>query len=612
MPAQLDLNRLKPWLGTHLPTDLAAAFTAHPITATQLAGGASNLTYTVSAGDVEVVVRRAPPGRKAVSAHDMVREARVLQAIRSSFPLVPKVYAVCDDETVLGTQFFVMERLHGHIPGRSLPMEVSREQCNRLMMGLMDLHADLHAIDVTTTDLRQLGKPVGYAGRQISGWSGRYRAARTDGAPSCEGLMAWLVDNLPLASDSALIHNDFKLDNVVLDPADPTRIVAVIDWEMATVGDPLMDLGASMAYWVERTDPPGMQAFRTLPSTVPGMPTRAELLARYEARSGRSIGDFSWYYVYGLFRLAVIAQQIYLRFTLGQTDNPAFASLNQAVQSLSDQAWRVIRESARRRDTVARRQALLSDKALRLDGKIAVVTGASRGIGEAVARLFAAQGAHVIVSSRRQTSCEIIAADIRADDGQATAVACHVGDADAREALIAGVIAEHGRLDILVNNAATNPYFGHILDTPMAMVRKTVDVNLAGVFHLSQLAARQMRDQGGGVILNTASVNAQVPAAGQAIYSITKAAMLSMTRAFAKECGGFGIRVNAVVPGLTETKFAAALTENPALMAQLLPQIPEGRAAQPEEIAPAFLYLAGDAAGYVTGTSVTVDGGMLA
>ena len=616
MPHRLDLTKLQPWLGTHLPPALAAEFMAHPITVEPLLGGASNLTYAVRAGDTEVVVRRPPPGIKAATAHDMVREARVLQAIRPTFPLVPKVYAVCESEDVCGTPFFVMERLHGHIPGRAMPMEVTRSQCKRLMMGLMDLHADLHAIDLRASGLLQLGKPAGYAERQISGWSRRYRAARTEGSPSCEGLMAWLETNRPPESGASLIHNDFKLDNVVLDRDDPTRIVGVIDWEMATVGDPLMDLGASLAYWVERTDPPGMQAFRTLPSTLAGMPTRAQLLARYlaryQARTGRTVQDFSWYYVYGLFRLAVIAQQIYLRYTLGQSKNPAFAGLGQAVQALSDHAWRVIRDREARRDALGRRAALLSDRSLRLDGKVAVITGASRGIGEAVARLFAAQGAHVVVSSRRIDSCEAVAESIRQAGGSASAAACHVGDADARAALIDGVIAAHGRVDILVNNAATNPYFGHVLDTPMEMAAKTIDVNIAGVFHLSQLAARQMRDQGGGVILNTASVNAAVPAAGQGIYSITKAAMLSMTRLFAKECADLGIRVNAVLPGLTETKFASALTGNPALMARLLPMIPQGRAAQPEEIAPAFLFLASDAAAYITGTSITADGGMLA
>ncbi|PIE18915.1 MAG: short-chain dehydrogenase [Proteobacteria bacterium] len=257
--------------------------------------------------------------------------------------------------------------------------------------------------------------------------------------------------------------------------------------------------------------------------------------------------------------------------------------------------------------------ALLTDKGFRLDGKIAVITGASRGIGEAVARLFANQGAHVVISSRRQASCERVAASIREAGGRASAVACHVGDPTQRQALIASVVEAHGRLDVMVNNAATNPYFGHILDTPGAMVAKTVDVNLNGFFHLCQLAGVQMRGQAeGGVIINTASVNGVKPAPLQGIYSVTKAAIMSMTQAFARECAPLGIRVNAVLPGLTDTKFASALTSNPGILKTVLPMIPQGRVADPAEIAPAFLYLAADASAYVTGTCLAVDGGLLA
>ncbi len=610
--ADIDTAALRAWLLEHLPPALSAEVAAHPLQVVPFDSGHSNLTYAAQAGPLELVVRRAPPGVKAKTAHDMVREARVLSAIRPNFPLAPEVFAVCDDPAVIGTCFFVMERLHGPIPGRSLPVRLTPGQAKRLMAGLMDLHADLHAIDLEATGLADLGKPDGYVARQVAGWSKRYRAARTDDVPTCEALMAWLDRHQPTESGAALIHNDFKLDNVVLDAADPTRIVGVIDWEMATVGDPLLDLGASMAYWVQRDDPPELQVIRTLPSTVPGMPTRAELVARYLERSGRQVEDFTWYYVYGLFRLAVIAQQIYLRYVLGQSKNPRFAGLGVAVRALSDHAWRVIRARERDQRAEARRADLLSDRSLRLDGKVAVVTGATRGIGEAVARLFAAQGAHVVVSSRKQASCEAVAASIRDAGGQATALACHVGDAEARAAFVATVVKQLGRVDILVNNAATNPYFGHILDTPTEAVAKTVDVNLSGAFHLCQLAGQVMRDQGGGVILNTASVNGVVPAAGQGIYSITKAALVSLSRAFAKECASLGIRVNTVLPGLTRTKFASALTDNPAMLSRILPLIPEGRVADPEEIAPAFLYLASDAAAYVTGAGVTVDGGLLA
>ena len=230
-------------------------------------------------------------------------------------------------------------------------------------------------------------------------------------------------------------------------------------------------------------------------------------------------------------------------------------------------------------------------------GKVAMVTGASRGIGEAAARLFAARGAHVIVSSRKTDSVEAVAASIREAGGQATALACHVGDAEAVEAAFATIAADFGRLDVLVNNAATNPHFGHIAETPLSMVDKTVEVNIRGYFHMSQKAASMMKEQDGGAIVNTSS---------------TKAAVISMTQAFAKECAPWKVRVNAVLPGLTDTRFAAALTGNERMLNMILPLIPMHRVAQPEEIAPAIVFLASDEASYITGAALPVDGGFLA
>ncbi len=245
-------------------------------------------------------------------------------------------------------------------------------------------------------------------------------------------------------------------------------------------------------------------------------------------------------------------------------------------------------------------------------GKVAMVTGASRGIGEAAARLFAARGAHVIVSSRKTDSVEAVAASIREAGGQATALACHVGDAEAVEAAFATIAADFGRLDVLVNNAATNPHFGHIAETPLSMVDKTVEVNIRGYFHMSQKAASMMKEQDGGAIVNTSSINGVRPGPYQGIYSITKAAVISMTQAFAKECAPWKVRVNAVLPGLTDTRFAAALTGNERMLNMILPLIPMHRVAQPEEIAPAIVFLASDEASYITGAALPVDGGFLA
>ena len=247
-----------------------------------------------------------------------------------------------------------------------------------------------------------------------------------------------------------------------------------------------------------------------------------------------------------------------------------------------------------------------------LTGKVALVTGASRGIGESIAHLLAQYGAHVIVSSRKLEACEAVAQAIRDNGGKASALACHVGDMQQIDALFDNIQAAHGQLDILINNAAANPYFGHILDTDLAAFQKTVDVNIRGYFFMSVAAGKMMREQGQGIILNTASVNGVVAGDMQGIYSITKAAVISMTKSFAKECGKFNIRVNALLPGLTDTKFASALTGNDKILKSALSQIPLGRVAQPDEMAGTVLYLVSDASSYTTGSTIIVDGGMLA
>lgn len=246
-----------------------------------------------------------------------------------------------------------------------------------------------------------------------------------------------------------------------------------------------------------------------------------------------------------------------------------------------------------------------------LDGKLALVTGASRGIGESVARLLAASGAHVIVSSRKAPDCERVVEAIRAAGGKAEARACHIGELDQIQRLFADVEAAHGRLDILVNNAATNPYFGRIVDTDPGVFQKTVDVNIRGYFFMCSLGARLMQKGGGGSIVNVASINGVVPGEMQGVYSITKAAVISMTKAFAKECASMGVRVNALLPGLTDTKFASALVKNEAILQHVLAHVPLRRVAQPDEMAGAVLYLVSPAASYTTGACLTVDGGYL-
>ncbi|AMO76711.1 SDR family oxidoreductase [Pseudomonas citronellolis] len=246
-----------------------------------------------------------------------------------------------------------------------------------------------------------------------------------------------------------------------------------------------------------------------------------------------------------------------------------------------------------------------------LSGKVAFVSGASRGIGEAIAHLLARQGAQVIVSSRRLEGCQAVAEAIQAAGGKASAVACHIGEPEQIQATFAWIRERFGRLDILVNNAATNPQYGNVLDTDVAAFQKTVDVNIRGYFYMSVEAGKLMQAQGGGSIVNVASVNGITPGELQGIYSVTKAAVISMTKVFAKECAPFGIRCNALLPGPTDTKFAAALVQNQAVLDGILQRVPLKRVANPEEMAGAVLYLASDASSYTTGISLVVDGGYL-
>src|SRR5690606_10839225 len=246
-----------------------------------------------------------------------------------------------------------------------------------------------------------------------------------------------------------------------------------------------------------------------------------------------------------------------------------------------------------------------------LNGKVAFVSGASRGIGEAIAKLLAQQGAHVIVSSRKLDGCQAVAEAINAAGGKATAIACHIGELEHIQSVFAQIREQFGRLDILVNNAATNPQFCHVLDTDPGAFQKTVDVNIRGYFFMSVEAGKLMREHGGGSIINVASINGVSPGLFQGIYSVTKAAVINMTKVFAKECAPFGIRCNALLPGRTDTQFASALVKTDAILNAALQQIPLKRVAEPSEMAGAVLYLASEASSYTTGTALNVDGGFL-
>jgi aminoglycoside phosphotransferase (APT) family kinase protein len=308
----------------------------------QFGGGASNLTFLLRYPGNDLVLRRPPAGQKASGAHDMHREYDVQRLLAPVFPAVPRVIGHCADVSILGSQFYVMTHVAGLILRGDLPpgVELTEAAAAKLGLGMADALADLHQVDVHTTGLDTYWRGPGYVGRQVTGWSSRYRAARTDDVPDAEDVMAWLESNQPADCGARLIHGDWRLDNLVLDPANLAHVRAVLDWEMATVGDPLMDLGAALAYWVQADDDPVFRMFRRQPSHLPGMPTRAEIVEHYLARTGLSLPEQGWlfYEVYGLFRLAVIAVQIWYRYRAGQTTNQAFAQFGAAVTYLIGRA----------------------------------------------------------------------------------------------------------------------------------------------------------------------------------------------------------------------------------------------------------------------------------
>jgi len=290
---------------------------------TQYAGGASNWTYRLEYPSHDLVLRRPPAGTKAKGAHDMAREYKIQAALRPHFARVPEMIALCDDESVLGAPFYVMRRVPGVIPRKEMPSPVDENTARALSESAVETLASLHAVDVTGAGLASLGKGPGYARRQIDGWRDRYEKARTWNVPRFTHVIRWLDERVPSDAGACLIHNDFRLDNLVLDD-NLVTVRAVLDWELATVGCPLMDLGASLAYWIEPDDNWLLRSTRRQPSHLPGMFTRRELVDAYLAKVGRSSVDFTFYEVYGLFRLAGIAQQIYYRYHHGQSKNPAF------------------------------------------------------------------------------------------------------------------------------------------------------------------------------------------------------------------------------------------------------------------------------------------------
>ena len=327
-----DIGKVHNWLAPHInEKSLPEVF--------QFRSGASNLTYLLKYPDRELVLRRPPVGTKAVSAHDMKREFLIQSRLKPVYNLVPTVIALCEDHSILGSDFYVMEKIPGEIFRRDVPESLSKEDISIMANSLVSGLAQLHSVDASV--LQELNKGSGYVTRQVEGWSKRYRNALTDDVPDGEDVMHWLDANKPEDIDSCIIHGDWRIDNMVFDLGQK-KLVGVLDWELATVGDPLMDLGSALAYWIDKDDEPMFASLRRQPSDLDGMPTRKEFIEKYLELSGRKCDDFTFYEVFGLFRLSVIIQQIWARYKAGQTTNPAFKGFGMGVNILINRAQGLI------------------------------------------------------------------------------------------------------------------------------------------------------------------------------------------------------------------------------------------------------------------------------
>jgi aminoglycoside phosphotransferase (APT) family kinase protein len=326
---ELDVARLSAYLGRHFDG-------SGPATVGQFPSGHSNLTYRVTWGDRELVLRRPPFGSQVKSAHDMGREYRVLSKLHEAYNVAPRVILYCDDRSVLDAPFYLMEPIRGIILRRELPpgLLLAPVVARQISEAFLDNLVRLHSLDYNEIGLGDLGKPQGYLERQVKGWIERYHNSATRDFPEVERISAWLTQHIPASNDATLIHNDYKYDNVVLDSNDVTKIVGVLDWEMCTLGDPLSDLGTSLAYWTDPSDPNELQEIHSGPTTIPGTLTRAQLAERYAQATGRGIDDMAFYLTFARFKVAVIVQQIYYRYWRGLTHDERFAAMPHKIAIL--------------------------------------------------------------------------------------------------------------------------------------------------------------------------------------------------------------------------------------------------------------------------------------
>lgn len=340
---ELPLAKLLPWLRSRIP-----GLDGEP-DVSQFTGGASNWTYRLKFPGHDLILRRAPAGTKAKGAHDMAREYRLQDALKSVYALVPDMCTLCEDREIIGTEFYVMQRIPGIILRRDIPDELnwSADTTRKLCLNALDALIRLHQVDYRSAGLEGLAKGAGYTRRQVEGWSHRYAKARTWNVSKGTKVMRWLSENIPAEEPLSLTHNDFRFDNLILDADEPTRVIGVLDWELATIGNPLMDLGNSLTYWIQDDDSVVAQALRKQPTNAPGMLKRKEVLAYYSEKTGAPVDDFVFYEVFGYFRLAGIIQQIYYRYHHGQTRNPQFRHFWFWVNYLLWRCRKSIRESRR-------------------------------------------------------------------------------------------------------------------------------------------------------------------------------------------------------------------------------------------------------------------------
>ena len=327
---ELDLSKLEPFLRSRFPGE------AEGVVVQQFPSGHSNLTYSVMLGEREMVLRRSPFGTKVKSAHDMGREFRVLSKLHNAYPLAPAVLLYCDDESIIGAPFYLMERLRGVILRRDFPpaFPFSATTARQLSEAFVDNLARLHALDYTAIGLADIGKPEGYLERQVLGWIERYAGSKTHDFREIEPIATWMRQHMPPAAAATLIHNDYKYDNTVLNPEKPTEIIGVLDWEMSTVGDPLSDLGTALAYWIDPNDPEELQQLRWGPTTEAGSLSRIGLVERYAEATGRDVSQMPFYLAFARFKVAVIVQQIYYRYHHGLTRDLRFAQMPGIVKAL--------------------------------------------------------------------------------------------------------------------------------------------------------------------------------------------------------------------------------------------------------------------------------------